>query len=64
MGLGRAPAAEGRVRPVGIVVADPPAGPARASLPVSKAWRYMHSYFTDRQGRAIDRTAGRRWACP
>ena len=51
MGLGRGPAAECGRSALSYLIHRP--SPARASLPVSKAWRDTHSYFIDRQSRSM-----------
>jgi hypothetical protein len=41
------------VASIGIVVADPTSDPGSGSLPVSKALRKTHSYFSDRHSRSM-----------
>src|ERR1700691_3724744 len=46
------PATEDRVGPIGVVVSDPTSDPG-SRVPVSKAFRNTHSYFSDRHSRSM-----------
>ena len=47
------------MRPEPVVEVDPPSD-VRASEPVSKAFRYTHSYFSERQRRSINTLSSQR----